>query len=41
MFHAVESMNFVHDARSALLSPIEMVPGEKVNFRADILTKFG
>ena len=41
MFHVVECMNFVPNARSAPLSPLEMVTGEKVNFRTDLLTVFG
>ena len=41
VFHVVDVRNMVPNAMSAPLSPVEMVTGQKINYRTDILTVFG
>ena len=39
--HAVDCMNYIPNSRTAALMPMELVIGERVNYRTDILTLFG
>ena len=41
VFHVVDCRNMVPNSMSAPLSPVEMVTGQKINYRTDILTVFG
>jgi hypothetical protein len=40
-FHAVDTRNFIPNAMSAPLCPMEMVTGQRINYRTDILVSFG
>lgn len=41
MFHVCDCLNFIPNARSSPLAPDEMVEGNKINFRTDIMASFG
>jgi len=41
MFHVCDCLNFIPNSRSSPLAPDEMVEGQKINYRTDILASFG